>query len=102
MGREKRYLTEAEFNRATEGLTIKPDLFDASRRYMVGQERLENISKSSNLKVASIQRKVRQIWGIHISRYELPADWIKAVVVLPKHEMEAVQQRSEYLLSKMK
>lgn len=102
MRESKRYLSRAEFERATEGLTMKPEMRLAAFCYMVEHSTYEEVARSSGLNKNAIQRKVRQIWHIH-TKYPnpIPVGWVREEVILPAIEMEKVQKLSRELLGKM-
>lgn len=92
----RRRLSAAEFQLATEGLTIKPELKLAAYRYMVDQTTFEVAAQESGIPYTSIQRKVRQIYALH--RPPLPRGWRTELVSLPEPEMDRVRELSRRLL----
>lgn len=100
MPESKRYLNRLEFDRATEGLTMKPEMRLAAFCYMVEHSKYEEVARSSGLNKNAIQRKVRQIWEIHTNLpIMMPDGWVREEVILPAGEMEKVQNLSRELLA---
>src|SRR5690606_34464375 len=98
----KRYVSRLEFERATEGLTMKPEMRLAAFCYMVERRKSEEVAKSSGLNKNAIQRKVRQIWEIHLNLPILiPEGWVREEVILPATDMERVQNLSRELLAQV-
>lgn len=100
--RPKRRLTALEFERATEGMRMMPELKVAAFRYMVEKRTFKEVSDESGLNDRSVQRKVREIWEAFESLPALPPGWVTEPVSLPGSEMRRVQELSSALLRRAK